>query len=577
MSPWLLLAALAAPAWQDGPTADAVEQVAAGVAAYEAGRFDEAAEAFSAAASAGTGDPRVEYDLGCALLAAGKLEEAQRLLLVAAAARDPELAADARFNLGHLAATAARGKLGEDPAAVPASEREDIVADLESAARRFVSVLDIRPEHEDARYNLEVLRLYIKQLQDLWKQQDESQEQDQEEDAVKMLVRMMKSQEDLRDGSDLYEEQPAGPERAEELREAVGVQEELRGELVVLKERLAAQLEPQQPPGGSGGPGAAPPAPVPQAAPPGAPQPTEEDRERMQQVLELVQGLADRSGESMERAAAALREEAPERAVGAQGSSVDDLERIFQGLAPFETLLRQAIEQEEELLGISEDRAEEGPAGAAPGPRVPEVERLAQRQGYVSGWADLLAPHAEQRLSQVRQQAAALEGMAPGDPNSGGMTAEQIEKMRADMEAYVAAFEKALENGPRCAELSRTAESELGEEDFPGAAPIQQEVLELLQEIANLLPQDQDQGQNQDQESQEPEDQEEQEDEQQEQPQPEDRSEQDEEGPPPEPQDLSREQAERLLQQAKEREQEYKRKLEELMQRLPPVPVPRDW
>ena len=68
---------------------------------YRAGRYAEAAEAYTAALRDGKGSPQLHYNLGTALLQLGRMEEAETHLKQALAGVEPEVRQRALYNLGN--------------------------------------------------------------------------------------------------------------------------------------------------------------------------------------------------------------------------------------------------------------------------------------------------------------------------------------------------------------------------------------------------------------------------------------------------------------------------------------------
>jgi Ca-activated chloride channel family protein len=126
--------------------AQAVAQSRTAEKLYAAGLYREAAEAYSRAIQQGSPDPRLEYNLGTALLAAGQSEEAAAALERAASeSQDLGLRYQALYNLGFVYLQAARAAKGE--------EVGQAYAAATSAYRR---ALRLRPADADAKWNYEL-------------------------------------------------------------------------------------------------------------------------------------------------------------------------------------------------------------------------------------------------------------------------------------------------------------------------------------------------------------------------------------------------------------------------------------
>jgi Ca-activated chloride channel family protein len=120
---------------------------------YAAGLYHEAADAYARAIQSGTPSPRLEYNLGTALLAAGQSgqvglaeEAASALERAASESKDLDLRYQALYNLGLVYLYAARASKGQEEAA-------QAYAAATTAYRR---ALRLRPGDQDAKWNYEL-------------------------------------------------------------------------------------------------------------------------------------------------------------------------------------------------------------------------------------------------------------------------------------------------------------------------------------------------------------------------------------------------------------------------------------
>lgn len=146
-----LAASLAAPV--PAAAAGARRALAEGFTLFAAGSYEEAALRFedAVARAAGEGlDPAAAvYDLGCALLSAGKAAEAAAAFAEAAGSSDRELGAKAHYNRGIALATAAE-------AAEKAGRLEGAVALLDQALGSYEGAMRADPDDEDPKVNHEL-------------------------------------------------------------------------------------------------------------------------------------------------------------------------------------------------------------------------------------------------------------------------------------------------------------------------------------------------------------------------------------------------------------------------------------
>ncbi|MDP9266322.1 MAG: VWA domain-containing protein [Chloroflexota bacterium] len=113
---------------------------------YRAGRYAEAAAAYQRVIRSTADSPRLEYDLGTALMAAGHLDEAVSVLeRVVGSATSPELRYRALYNLGLAYLRQARD-------ARPGDASNAFAASVEAYKR----ALQMRPGERDAKWNYEL-------------------------------------------------------------------------------------------------------------------------------------------------------------------------------------------------------------------------------------------------------------------------------------------------------------------------------------------------------------------------------------------------------------------------------------
>ncbi len=127
------------------PSVARADDAADGDRLYRAGRYRDAADAYRRAVQGGDKSPRVLYNLGTALLASGRADDAITALQQASDVRDPELRFRALFNLGLVYLRRGLGAQGD------AADQS-----LSSAADAYRRALRVRPTALDAKWNYEL-------------------------------------------------------------------------------------------------------------------------------------------------------------------------------------------------------------------------------------------------------------------------------------------------------------------------------------------------------------------------------------------------------------------------------------
>lgn len=141
-----------------------------GAEAFQAGRFEEALQAFS---SLGDPPPRayaaeILHNRAAAAFKLGQTEEARELWVRAAALADPVLEAVIRYNLGNWEYAAALAALSQEDA-------QTALRHLETAGANYLDAVRLDPALTDARANLELSARLIKQIREQATSQPQSQ------------------------------------------------------------------------------------------------------------------------------------------------------------------------------------------------------------------------------------------------------------------------------------------------------------------------------------------------------------------------------------------------------------------
>ncbi|MGE0758745.1 MAG: tetratricopeptide repeat protein [Pirellulaceae bacterium] len=466
--PWCLLVALA---WLPGTLlaspADAAAKVRQGLQWHAAGSFAQAEQAFAEAARLDPDNPRVVYDQACALAAQGKLDEAEALFHQARLGRDADVVAASHYNLGCIASDRARALLGEEPAAAPPNVRSQVVELVLSAVGSFRSTLQVDPEHPAARHNLELLRVWLKHIQELWRQRDRDHQR-QSLGLLEFLEFLESEQQALRQHASELADSSDSPRRRQAARLLAESQRLLAEEIAPLQDKIR---DAAQAPTSPGPPSSASSASAPSTLP--TPDP------RVAAAVEVLASAATQVRQAMTRAATELQLNELAAAQAAQTDSLEKLDTIYRAIAPWEHVLHKAIRRQRELVArsqaavaaVADGTAAEPDSATTPADSLQSVRDAgdaAWAQQQVPGWADLLVARAEQQLKD-----------APAEPD----TPQETSPPRP-----IEAWKKAVERGPRVVEAARYSAERLQQTQWSEALPRQEEARKLLEEIAAALP-----------------------------------------------------------------------------------------
>jgi hypothetical protein len=358
-------------------------------------------------------------------------------------------------------------------------------------------------------------------------------------DLVQFLEMIEQRQLALRIASKSLADEEDSPRRRQALADLEQEQRTLAEEIEPLKEKIEQTLSGPKAPGQRG---------APQSAQGG------QDAEKTKQAISVMKGWADEAHESMLKSAD-LIPGTPEEAPPVQKEIVDNLDRIYGAAAPYPTMLEKAIRTQQALVDTTiplvETPEETGEV---------DFDEMAWPEERVSGWSEIIGYKAQEGLKN-------MPALDPGAQGGQAPPGTDPEEMKKQMEGLKKSMEKAVELCPKVQTLTREAAGSLKAKDAASALPNEEEALKLLKQIAEDLPK-QDQGQQGDQSQQKNEP-----DEDQDQQNQQDR--QDQQKPR---KDLSREEAEALLQKAKERERKHREEQERLQQMVRrPGKVEKDW
>lgn len=171
----LLISALPLAAAGDGA------KLKKGVEAYQNERWDEALSYFQAALEADPENPQLLFNLGSALYKKERYEDAAAAFEKSLMTRDIRLQENAYFNQGN-----AYYRLNK----------------YQEAVEAYKKALDIDPEDQAAKHNLELVRARLKEMAD--KQQQQQQDQQQKKIEPSEYAKQLKAQAEIMVAQRLY-------------------------------------------------------------------------------------------------------------------------------------------------------------------------------------------------------------------------------------------------------------------------------------------------------------------------------------------------------------------------------------
>ena len=200
-----------------------------GLAAYRAGDYAAAADAFGAAAQLRPRVPELLYDAGVSAYQLGDYDSARAMLRPAiSGATRPELAAAGHLALGNIGMRQAQQLLQQAPAAaIPA---------LEEGIASFERALRVDPDYAAAAHNLELARVLLDEL----RQQQQQQQSPEQDSGAQEQQQPSEQQEGQQPRSAPHDEEGADPPPSERMDAAPRPDaDQLAGQIIAAEEANA--------------------------------------------------------------------------------------------------------------------------------------------------------------------------------------------------------------------------------------------------------------------------------------------------------------------------------------------------
>ncbi len=417
----------------------------------------EAGAASAQTAVASSNDSRSIFNRACASAAAGERDRAVALFSQAAMGEDELVAARSCYNLGTLDAQQARDLFGNEPAAASPQTREEGLSLLLQALGHYRDSLDLDPQQTDVRINVELIRLWIQRMKEIWTQRDR-RDQRRHLDATAMIEQIEADQRELRSRSRALLDQPDSAARRETVCELGAWQQLLAEEMGTLERTLLAEPSVSEA-SLTDGPGDT-------SRPPGDEEATDDA------MIDLV----DDAQETMFEAADDLQQGPLEEAVADQSSAVELLDEIRLSLVPFYRVVNDALRMQRDLIDAVTPMAQQA---TAPPPR--EVQDVAWNQQFVVRWCQWLPTQAQQWLHEFQAMSEGeQEGESPPPAPSEG------ESLLGGLTRCVKVV---CRTAPKVHDLASQAAADLNSGKPALALPKQREALALLEQILASFPQ----------------------------------------------------------------------------------------
>ncbi|HEX6132565.1 MAG TPA: VWA domain-containing protein [Longimicrobiales bacterium] len=188
---------------------------------YREGKYEEAVAAYQRVVESGDATPQVHYNLGTALLALGRMQEADHHFQSALQGVDPELRKRTFYNMGNRFLQSGRAEV--DP-----RQQGEL---LDAAIEAYKRTLRIDPEDVDAKWNLELAlrdreeneqrQQSMPQRQDQQQQSDDEGEQDQQQSGGSGSSESQSSSGEGQDSGTTMENRPMSQEQADRILSAI--------------------------------------------------------------------------------------------------------------------------------------------------------------------------------------------------------------------------------------------------------------------------------------------------------------------------------------------------------------------
>lgn len=446
--------------------ADDSASIQQGLRHYENQEFEKASETFGKAAEllrdTKSQEQHIAYfDQACAEHRLGNRNKAIELYLLAAMAKDRSLAARANFNLARVHVDAAK-EIWQDGSQIieKKDDREKLIDEARQAIAAYRASLELDPKETTARKNIEIVRQWLKVVTDQWDEFDRNKRR-RETDLIQFLDYIQSTQSDILNKASKLEDLYQLDSHAE----LKLLQDNLLDEFPFLNEKIEEALNPQD-----------------QSS---TTSPSAEDKKEIQKVLDMMLGWSDKSREQMKVASTALGRFRASEALEHQQQAIDELNNIWNAIAPIEQTLQRAIVEQREVEKSLKPFEEESTTESVSTKTIREQQRVALR-------AMTLKPKAEGMLAE-------LSSTDESSQQSKEQTANQMPEDQKEQKKKF--LNKAIELSPNAVAEMKSSTESLNKNDGQTALIHAREARRILEEIKKEQ-KSEEQNQNQDNQNQ---------------------------------------------------------------------------
>lgn len=144
---------------------------------YDAGKYEEALKLYEDALLESPGNKKLQINKGSALYRLGQLDKAEESYKNSQTIEDQKARAAALYNLGNT--------YNSEGDQLATAQNQQAMEKYKAARDSYIKALDVRPNDKDAKWNLQVTQMKIKQMEQQQKQQQQNDKNQDKQDKNK--------------------------------------------------------------------------------------------------------------------------------------------------------------------------------------------------------------------------------------------------------------------------------------------------------------------------------------------------------------------------------------------------------